>query len=43
LDIGQSCVRFTTIKEIPYNLVAELWAKMTVEEWIGIYEKQFKK
>ncbi len=43
LDMGKSCVRFKKIEEIPYNLVAELCAKMTAKEWIGIYEKRFKR
>ncbi len=43
LDMGKSCVRFKKIEDIPYNLIGELAAKMTTEEWIGIYEDNIKK
>ena len=43
LDMGKSCVRFKKIDEIPYDLIAELVQKMTVEEWISIYESALKK
>lgn len=43
LDMGKSCVRFKKIDEIPYDLIAELVQKMTVEEWISIYETALKK
>lgn len=43
LDMGKSCIRFKKIDEIPYDLIAELCTKMTVEEWITIYETNTKK
>ena len=43
LDMGKSCVRFKKIEDIPYELIAELVRKMTVDDWIGIYEKTLKK
>lgn len=43
LDMGKSCIRFKKIDEIPFELIAELSKKMTVDEWIKIYETQFKK
>jgi len=43
LDMGKSCIRFKKMDEIPFELIAELSKKMTVEEWIGIYESNFKK
>ncbi|WP_055447016.1 DUF1801 domain-containing protein [Lacinutrix mariniflava] len=43
LDIGKSCVRFKKIEDIPYGLIEELLAKMTVEEWIKTYEETIKK
>ena len=43
LDMGKSCIRFKKIDEIPFELIAELSKKMTVEEWINIYETNFKK
>jgi uncharacterized protein YdhG (YjbR/CyaY superfamily) len=43
LDMGKSCVRFKKIEEIPFDLIAELCTKLTVEDWITIYEKALKK
>ncbi|MBW7675996.1 DUF1801 domain-containing protein [Chryseobacterium chendengshani] len=43
LDMGKSCIRFKKIDEIPFELIAELSKKMTVDEWIAIYETNFKK
>lgn len=43
LDMGKSCVRFKKIDEIPYDLIGELMKKMSVEEWINIYETNFRK
>ena len=39
LDMGKSCVRFKKAEEIPFDLVAELMQKMTVKEWVTLYEK----
>ncbi len=43
LDMGKSCIRFKKMDAIPYELIAELCTKMTVEEWITLYEKSYKK
>lgn len=43
LDMGKSCVRFKNIEDIPYKLIGELASKMTVNEWISIYESAIKK
>lgn len=43
LDMGKSCVRFKKIEEIPYELIGELTSKMSVKEWISIYESAIKK
>ena len=43
LDMGKSCIRFKNMEKIPYNLIGELSSKVTVEEWIEIYEKALKK
>ncbi len=42
LDMGKSCIRFKKIDEIPFNLIAELCKKMTVDEWIQLYEQNLK-
>lgn len=43
LDMGKSCVRFKKIDDIPYDLIKELLGKMTIEEWIEIYETAVKR
>jgi hypothetical protein len=39
LDMGKSCIRFKNPNTIPYDLIAELCQKMTVDEYIRIYEQ----
>ncbi len=43
LDMGKSCVRFKKIDEIPFELIGELCTKMTVQDWIDVYESNIKK
>jgi len=43
LDMGKSCVRFKKVEHIPYDLIAELVQKMSIEEWISIYEENIKR
>ncbi|MCJ7933165.1 MAG: DUF1801 domain-containing protein [Chryseobacterium sp.] len=43
LDMGKSCIRFKKVEDIPFELIAELSKKMSVEDWIGFYESQYKK
>lgn len=43
LDMGKSCIRFKKIDDIPYELIAKLCTKMTVDKWISIYESAVKK
>ena len=43
LDMGKSCIRFKKVDEIPLALIGELMQKMSVDEWIAIYEKDLKK
>jgi uncharacterized protein YdhG (YjbR/CyaY superfamily) len=42
LDIGKGCIRFKKLDQIPFDLIAELVGKMTVEDWIECYETQIK-
>lgn len=39
LDMGKSCIRFKKMNDIPYTLIGELASKMSVTEWINLYEK----
>ena len=43
LDIGKSCFRIKKPENIPFELIGELVKKMTVSEWITLYEAAFKK
>ena len=43
LDMGKSCIRFKKPDQIPKELIGELASKMTVEQWIELYEKNVKK
>jgi hypothetical protein len=42
IDAGKSCIRFKYLDEIPYALVAQLTGKMTVTQWIELYEKSIQ-
>ena len=39
LDMGKSCIRFKKMQDIPYELIGELAAKLTPQDWIKLYEK----
>ena len=43
LDMGKSCIRFKKFDEIPFDLIGELVRKMSVDQWIKLYESNFKK
>lgn len=43
LDMGKSCIRFKKINDIPFELIGELMRKLTVQDWISIYESKLKK
>lgn len=43
LDMGKSCIRFKKPEHIPLKLIGELAAKITVQQWIDLYESNFKK
>ncbi len=42
LDMGKSCIRFKKLDDIPYELIRELVSKMTVKDWVSIYESNVK-
>jgi hypothetical protein len=43
LDMGKSCIRFKSIDALPLPLIASLASKMTVEDWVSLYETNIKK
>ncbi len=42
LDLGKSCIRFRNVDDIPYGLIGELVRKISVDEYIAIYERSIK-
>ncbi|KAA5827627.1 DUF1801 domain-containing protein [Algibacter amylolyticus] len=42
LDMGKSRMRFKKMDDIPFDLIGELTAKVSAEEWINIYETTVK-
>ena len=43
LDMGKSCIRFKKMNDIPYELLGELASKMSVQDWISLYEEKLKR
>lgn len=43
LDMGKSCIRFKNPNDIPIELIARLCEKMTVDQWVALYESAFRK
>lgn len=42
LDMGKSCIRFKKVDDIPYDLIAQLMQKISVADWIELYETKVK-
>jgi hypothetical protein len=42
LDMGKSCIRFKKMNDIPFELIAELTRRISVEDWISSYESVLK-
>ena len=42
LDMGKSCIRFKYMDDVPYELIGELVQKISVQDWIDIYESAVK-
>lgn len=43
LDMGKSCIRYKKQEDIPFTLLQTLATKISVDEWIAIYEKNYVK
>ena len=39
-DIGKSCIRFRLAANIPYGLLGELCSKVTVTDYLRVYEQE---
>ena len=42
LDMGKSCIRYKKPEDIPFDLIGELASKMTVDDWVKMYETNLK-
>ena len=42
LDMGKSCIRFKYMDDVPYELIGALTQKISVQDWIDIYESAVK-
>jgi hypothetical protein len=42
-SMGKSCIRFTKVERIPMRLIGQLVRKLSVEEYIKLYEQVLKK
>jgi hypothetical protein len=43
LDMGKSCIRFTKFEDVPLDLIGQLAARVTPQQWIEICEKALTK
>ncbi len=43
LDMGKSCIRFQSADDLPLDIIGQLIASFTPEQWIAIYEASRKK
>ena len=43
LDMGKSCIRFKKPAQIPFELMGELSSKITVQQWIDMYQRLYVK
>ena len=41
--MGKSCIRFKKPEEIPFELIAELLKKISVQDWVSMYESTIKR
>jgi hypothetical protein len=42
LDMGKSCIRFKKSGDIPFTLIGALIQKVSVEDWVHLYEEKLK-
>lgn len=42
IDMGKGCLRFKKMDDIPFDLIGELASKISVDDWIAIYERNWK-
>jgi hypothetical protein len=42
MDMGKGCLRFKKAEDVPLKLIEKLAKKMSVQQWIDIYESNLK-
>ena len=42
LEMGKSCIRYKKLEDMPLKLIAQLSGKLTVTQWVALYEKAVK-
>ncbi|WP_300598326.1 DUF1801 domain-containing protein [Niabella sp.] len=42
-DMGKSCIRFSKPELIPFELIGKLAERVSVADWVALYEKNFVK
>ncbi len=42
LDMGKACIRFKKPEHIPYKFIGKLCSKISVQQWIDLYESNLK-
>ena len=43
LDMGKGCIRFKKMEDIPFELIGELCQKISVQDWIDMYESRVRR
>lgn len=43
LDMGKSCIRIKNLADIPYPLLAALLKRISMQEWINVYQQIIQK
>jgi hypothetical protein len=43
LDMGKSCVRFKKMESIPFDLIAELMTRMSLNDYLALYQANLSK
>jgi uncharacterized protein YdhG (YjbR/CyaY superfamily) len=43
LDMGKSCIRWKKPEHIPFELIGKLARKITVDDWVNVYETNLKR
>ena len=42
-DMGKCCIRFKRMDAVPYDLIGQLTARVSLDEWLDYYQRQVRK